>query len=115
MGAVSVTVVSKGISNSQRTVDADVTFSASYSTGGDTIAPSQVGLSQIEEAHVIGGKLDPSRSAASFTPNLHGIQPVLAGTPSAPTLKAFKGSNVEVTAATNLSTSGAVRIRLQGR
>lgn len=86
-----------------KVVDATVTFSASYATGGDTFLPGQLGLNRVA---MISQPADTNTAA-------HGAQIVLGGTPSAPTLKVFRGSNAEVAAATNLSTL-VVRLQFHG-
>lgn len=103
MGTVAVSVVSKSVQGNKRVVTADVTYSSSYATGGDTLKPSDLGLQQVEEAFVHAGILDASRAATGYTPAEHGTQPVLAGTPGAPLIKVFDGTTAEVAAATNLS------------
>lgn len=116
MGTVAVSVVSQDINGNERIVNADVTFSSSYATGGDTIPLGVLGLKQVDELHVQGGVMSAVVSKR-YTPNTHGIQPVFAGTNVAPLLKAIAGTAgapAEVTNATNLSTVPAVRIRFLG-
>lgn len=115
MGAVAVTLVGYVPSGELRGVLADVTFSSSYATGGDTVSPAKLGLAEIIEAQVHTGTLasDTGRTTA-FVPNSHGIQAVLAGTRAAPKLKAFQGTTSEVANATNLSAVPALRILFRG-
>lgn len=114
MGTVSVSVVSRGATGDKLVTVADVTYSSSYATGGDTVPLASLGLQQVEAAYHQIGTLDATRQATGFTPASHGTQPVLAGTPGAPKLKVFNGSTSEVANATNLSALPAVRIEFRG-
>ena len=116
MGACAVSIVSNGVVGGLRAVTADVTFSSSYSTGGDTISPASLGLQHVVSATLPAGTLLASQQVPStvFTPSKHGVQPVLAGTLTAPKLQAFQGSTSEVAAATNLSTVPALRVEFRG-
>lgn len=116
MGAVAVSIVKQDVVNDKRVVVADVTMSSSYATGGDTVPLGSIGLHQVDEAYIHSGVQAPSQglTSKSYTPNSHGIQLVLAGTLTAPKLKAFFGSSTEAAAATNLSTVPAVRVEFRG-
>lgn len=108
MGAVAVTNLVHGVSGSYRTVECDVTFSTSYATGGDTFSPATVGLRQVDDVHVLGFKKKDGTTITSV-----GIQPVVAGTSTAPLLQAwYNGAQVPNT--TNISTLGAVRMEIRG-
>lgn len=94
MGAVSVTAVKRRQDTSVKRVDATVTFSASYATGGDTIKLGDVRLNRITDAMVASTKGTAT----------HGVQVVLAGTDTAPKLKLLAGavgSGAEVANATD--------------
>jgi hypothetical protein len=116
MGAVALNVVKQDVVGDKRAVVADVTFSSSYATGGDTVSLGNLGLREVDEAHVLTGTFAPSAIQASkaYAPNAHGVQVVLAGSPTAPKLKVFQGTTSEVANATNLSTVPAVRVEFRG-
>lgn len=99
--------------DNKRVVVADVTFSSSYATGGDTFALSSIGLHDLGSAWCEAGAFSASASGG-YTPTGSGLQVVLAGTTSAPKLKVFNGSSTEVSAATDLSAKTAVRIEFRG-
>lgn len=103
MGTVAVSVVSKSVQGNKRAVEANVTYSNSYSTGGETLHVSDLGLQQVEEAYVHAGTLDATSQNTGYTPAAHGTHVILAGTPAAPKLKVYEGTTSEVANATNLS------------
>jgi hypothetical protein len=120
MGAVSFTSITQngGVGN-RRSVDALVTFSNSYATGGDTVSLPLLGLKALYSVWEAQGMFaaGPIEVASAFTPNTHGLQLVLAGSITAPKLKVIAGTAgtpVEVTAATNLSTLPAVFLEFRG-
>lgn len=117
MGTVSIANAVPGVINHLRTVTADVTLSSSYATGGDTVALGSLGLKEVDQIVTHAGTLQTSVAVPSgtFSPNAHGTQIVLAGTPTAPKLKAYRGSTSEVTNATDLSAVPAVRVEFRGR
>lgn len=103
MGAVTVSNVKQGQSGAHESRTATVTFSASYSTGGDTLNELALGLHSIVDARVLTkGVVD------------HGYQITLGGSPEARTLRVVRRSATntveEVPAATNLS---AVAVQMQ--
>jgi hypothetical protein len=112
MGAVTVANVVQGVTGAFRTVECDVTFSTSYATGGDTLTPATFGLRQIDDVHVLAF-LTKGPTGGGKLSSAVGIQPVLAGTIAAPLLQAYY-NGAQVTAATNLSTLGAVRLEIRG-
>lgn len=116
MGQCSVANLSFGVAGGLRSVTADVTFSSSYATGGDTITPASLGLQHVVSATLPAGTLQASQQIPStvYTPAAHGVQAVLAGSLTAPKLKAYQGSTSEVANATNLSTVPAVRVEFRG-
>lgn len=121
MGAVAVSnVVPISPVGRHRTVKADVVFSSSYATSGDTVALSALGLTELYHVYVDGGEvIDSTQSPLSgaFTPNTHGIQVVLGGTLTAPKLLAYvgaAGSAAQVSAATNLSAISSIRMEFRG-
>jgi hypothetical protein len=93
--------VSQGTLNngegSWRVVRGVLTFSGSYSTGGDTIPMASVGLQEVRQILV-----DPV--VAANNQNRSGLSVELGGTPGAPTAIAYETLNTEVVAAVNLST-----------
>lgn len=109
MGAITFTNRTDHVIGNKRVVEATATFSASYATGGDTITPRALGLSQIDDVTVLGAAKD-SKGA---TVTQQGRSIAVAGTPTAPTFKVYSGSTSEVANATNLSTV-AVRVRIFG-
>lgn len=112
MGTVAITAPYNDVSNNKRVVEANVTMSSSYATGGDTVPLTSLGLREVTDVVVLGSVAHVNSGGAAVTP--HGIQVVLAGTKTAPLLKAYSGSTSEVANATNLSTNGALRIRFLG-
>lgn len=109
MGALVIANREDDVHDNQRVVEADVTFSASYVTGGDTISKAALGLSQIDDVRMLTAK---SRRGAALS--AHGRQVQLGGTHAAPTLKLYAGSGAEVANASNNSTV-TVRVRFLGR
>lgn len=121
MGAVSLANVksTSGVDN-YRVVVADVTFSSSYATGGDTVPLGNLGLENVYSIHEHLGTLSVGVNSQSggFTAANHGLQVQLAGTVLAPLLKVYvgaAGSAAQAASATNLSTVGAVRIEFRGQ
>lgn len=117
MGAVAVAnVMPMGSLGGYRAVSADVTFSSSYATGGDTVALSGLGLQNVYSVMTDGGQMTDTAQIPSKgrSPNTHGVQVVLGGSASAPKLTAYSGATSEVANATNLSTRGAVRVIFLG-
>lgn len=120
MGAVSFSnVIQLGSSGNRRAVQADVTFSSSYATGGDTVGLAPLGLQHLYEVMESQGRFNDSDTtkAVAFTPNTHGLQVVLAGTASAPKLQVIAGvagSGAQVANATNLSSIAPVHLEFRG-
>lgn len=112
MGAVTVANKSQGVRDHRKAVEADVTFSASYATGGDTLALGLLGLKGLTEVMVPSHHLI-TRKAVATTASRAGKTVELGGTVSAPTLKVYDTANTEVTAATNLGTV-VLRLRFLG-
>lgn len=107
MGAVTFATVQHGVTtNGKRVVEAVVTFSNSYATGGDTLALGSLGLKRIDEVHVPSHRLDGL--AVSDAQAQTGLSLQLGGTVAAPTLKAYVTANTEQTNATNQSTVAQV-------
>ena len=104
MGAVSVANRRYSVLDNKRVVQADVTFSASYATGGDTVSPAALGLLNVtgvsRRSHQL---LDPSVPIVQA--NLDGgVSVHLAGTAAAPLLKCYTADGVEQVNATNQAT-----------
>lgn len=113
MGAVAITNRTPGSSvGRERVVEADVAFSASYATGGDTIDPRALGLRAIKQITV------PSHNIRTGKPTTaalmqSGLSVNLGGTETAPLLLAYDASGTQVAAATNLS-ARTLRVRFLG-
>lgn len=120
MGAVTVANVKVTSPVEQyRVVQADVTFSNSYATGGDTLSLGLLGLKAVFSAHAHIGTTVQGTTGASggFAPTVHGLQVVLAGTPIAPLLKVnlgAAGSPAQVASTTDLSANPSVRLEFRG-
>lgn len=106
-------MVKQGVVDSKRAVTADVTFSSSYATGGDTLSPASLGLKAVTSAFTMSGSFGRTASSG-FTPAGNGLQVVMIGSQTAPTLQVFNGSVSEVSATTDLSAKPAVRIEFRG-
>lgn len=120
MGAVAVANVTPVDSvHGLRAVAADLTMSSSYATGGDTLSPALLGLSEVYEMFVLGGVLtrggeSNAMSPIPFAPAEYGFQPTLAGSTSAPKVLVYSSKNTQETSATDLSTNGSVRVEFRG-
>lgn len=115
MGVCTFANVKNTVINNERVVVADVTPSNSYATGGETVSLGLLGLKQVHAAYTFSGSIAlSSRVPESVTVNPSGVQLVLAGTLSAPKLKAYSGSTSEVSSTTDLSATPAVRIEFRG-
>lgn len=113
MGAISLgsTKVNKVLDN-RRVVECDITFSSSYATGGDTVSIAALGLSRVDDVHVLAGvRADGTAVPAA---QLTGVQVLLGGTPLAPKLVLYSGSAAEVANASNNSTK-TVRVWFIGK
>lgn len=99
MGTVAVANLTQGVSDNKRYVDADVTMSASYATGGDTVPVATLGLKVVDQILMHG--------------NNDGLSLDLGGTSQAPKLLAYDTDETEVSAATNLS-ARVLRVRFLG-
>lgn len=82
------------VRNNKRAVTALITGSASYATGGETIPAATFGLRVVDDVEISAARGGSTNSGASVR---------LAGTPQAPLLIFYDAANVEVTAATNLT------------
>lgn len=112
MATVTLANLYNGVQDDKRTVEADVTMNASYTTGGDTLPLAALGLTAVSAAHVMTAASAGRPGTVAFNP--HGIQLQLVGTSTAPLLKAFSGATTEVASTTNLSARGAIRVRFYG-
>lgn len=90
-----------------RAVRGTITFSASYATGGDTLAPAACGLTQ-----VVAILVDATRAVE--LPNRSGLSVELGGTTLAPTVLAFDANNTQVANATDLSARQAIPVMVLG-
>lgn len=102
MGAVTIANRREDVEKNKRVVECDVTFSASYATGGDTVSPALLGLRQVDRVSVPSHNVDGV--AVSNAQAQAGKTFQLGGTASAPTLKAYDAAATEIANATNLST-----------
>lgn len=116
MGAVTISNKTSGGAGVQpargKMVEADVTFSASYATAGDTLDPKQLGLKGIREV-LVPSHDSRTRKAVATAASRAGKTVELGGTESAPKLLVFDTANTEVANATNLSTI-VLRLRFIG-
>lgn len=113
MGAVAVSNLSPGSTVGRfKAVEADVAFSASYATGGDTINPKALGLRAIHEV-VVPSHHIRTRKPTEAARLQSGLSVNLGGTTVAPTLLAYDAAATEVAAATNLS-ARTLRLRFLG-
>lgn len=104
MGTVAITNKVEGVEAQYRTVEATVTFSSSYATGGETLTLTDIGMDVVREVYVFGGGDDATPSqfwdATPSSPKGYVVQ-VDASTPTAPKLQVF-GPSGEVTNGTDL-------------
>lgn len=108
MGTIAVTALHQGVQDNRRVVEATVTGSDSYATGGDTIPLSTLGLNRIIAidlpSHGRGGARTAMQGAAiSDAQAQTGKSVQLGGTVLIPKLKYFDTANTEVSAAADLS------------
>ena len=104
MGACTIANRREGVSvDGLRVVEVDVTYSASYATGGDSISPSLLGLKEVRQILVPSHKLNGMGAVANANSRT-GKSVQLAGTASAPLLALYETANTEVANATNVST-----------
>lgn len=112
MGATTITNRKQGVQDRRKVVEADVTFSASYATGGDTVSLAALGLNGVKQMLIPSHDLitrKPVSAAVAQTGNSY----QLGGTEVAPTIKVFTTTNTELAAATNAS-SATIRVRFLG-
>lgn len=119
MGAVSVvaSTTKRGLPGTARgrvkAVEFDMSLSSSYATGGDTLTPQSVGLRAITELSVPSHDISTRKAVAAASAGA-GLTLQLAGTETAPLVKAFDAQGTEVANATNLSARGPIRVRVFG-
>jgi hypothetical protein len=112
MGTVAIANRRYGVLDNKKVVEADVTLSAGYDAGGDTIPLGQVGLRRVDEMLV------PSHDLISHKPITSaavrgGRTMELTGTSTAPKIKSYDTFGVETAAGTNL-TPVTLRVRFVG-
>jgi hypothetical protein len=90
--------------DNKRVVKGTITFSASYATGGDSLALGTTGLKE-----VTGILIDPS-----MTTNQSGLSVALGGTKTAPVILAYDANATQVANATDLSARAAIPVWLLG-
>lgn len=90
--ALTQTEIARTVFGNKRVVLTDVTFDASYPTGGESFLPADVGLVAIDAVIAASHAIDS-------TPVIRAVQ----YDPAAGTLLAFLEDFTEVTAATDLS------------
>ena len=92
MGAATFAITGQEVLGNKRIVKGDLTFSASYATGGDSLAlASEVGLKQVDSMLVAD-----NTTGLSFD--------VVTTAPGAPKIKAYSAAATEVASATNQAT-----------
>lgn len=96
-----------GVYRDYKVVRGLLTFSASYATGGDSLALGPVGMSEVRKILI-----DPSQGF-----NTSGLSIALGSgsTPTAPVIQAFETNNTEVVNATNLSARTPIPVWLLGK
>jgi len=109
VGTVAVSSITQGVQNNKRVVEAVVTGSGSYATGGDTIPVTTLGLRQIDAielpSHRSNGASAPAVGAAiEDTEAQTGKTVQLGGTVLIPKLKYYDTADTEETAEADLST-----------
>ena len=109
MGAVTLANKVDGVVGNKRVVEADVTFSDAYATGGDTASKATLGLTEIDYLAVVGVQVDDQDVDVAHT---HGASVELGGTHSAPTVILYE-NGAEATAASDQS-AVTVRVRFHG-
>lgn len=112
MGAVTVANKDYGSSPRGKVVEADVTFSASYATGGDSIALTLLGLRGVREVVVPSHNIR-TRKAVADAASQAGKTVQLGGTETVPLLKLYETALTQVANATNTSTV-VLRLRFIG-
>jgi hypothetical protein len=113
MGATTVAAKAHGRYNDKKVVEADITFSGSYATAGDTLAVAALGLDRVDEVSVPSHHL-VTRKPVATTSSQAGKSFQLGGTSTAPKLLAYDAANTEIANATNLS-GVTVRLRFFGK
>lgn len=98
-----------------KVVEATVTFTGTYATGGDTLSPALFGMTEVRELWQSGGAFATSayNHAVPGSGATTQGQLVLAGTGVAPLVQVWSGGT-QVANATSLTTRQH-RIRLVGR
>lgn len=110
MGAVSVANRKDGVQGNRRVVEADVTFSNSYATGGDDVVMSAIGLKQVVD--VVIANLDLANVAVPARGPQSGVSTrVLTFSPLKIAL--FTSQDVEALAASD-QTAVTIRLRFLG-
>lgn len=119
MGAVSIVAgtVKRGLVGTahgrHKDVEADINLSASYATGGDTLTPQALGLRAITSISLVGTNFNTRKPVANAAAQA-GMTLQLAGTETAPLVKAFDAANTEVANASNNSARGPFHVRFRG-
>lgn len=107
MGAVAITLMTQGVAeNGKRVVEGVATFSNSYATGGDTVALTTLGLSQVDQIVIPSHRL--SGAAVSDAQAQIGSSIQLGGTVQAPKLKLYTSAGTEASNASDNSTVATV-------
>jgi hypothetical protein len=117
MGAATFTPLSQGAhgvtSDGKRWVEGSLALSASYATGGDSLAMTSVpGIKKLDRIEFISPRVNGTFYATQ------GLSIQLLGTATAPLLKAYCGTTasaaVEVANAVNLAARTVFTVRLVG-
>lgn len=113
MGATAVTAKVVKISGNNKTVEALVTFSASYATGGDTVSlVTDLGMTEVNSITVPSHRFDGVAVTAAQAQTGKSVQ--LAGTNKVPLLKLYDTALTQVSNATDQS-GVAIVIRFVGK
>lgn len=86
----------------RRTVEVDVTFDASYPTGGEVVDRNSIGLREVRNVELIRGPIRPDKDTSART--THGRQVDVDFTdPTAPKLVVYTANDTEAGAGTDQS------------
>lgn len=113
MGATAIAAKVHGRWNDKKVVEADITFSGSYATSGDTVAVSALGMRRVDEISIPSHHLVTHKTVATASSQA-GKTIQLGGTSSAPKLLAYDAANTEIANATSLS-GVTIRVRFFGK
>lgn len=87
--ALAYSVRRNGVEGRYRWVEYDVTFDASYPTGGEAVTLADIGLNEVRRVYVVYA-VDPDGNSTARTDDGKEIVPDLSS-PTAPKLKLYTG------------------------